>query len=83
MGLYLGKHRREKENIMTNTRPFPGALSLVNSTCTFEKYYEQLYAKAPALAWSLDADTGRRSALEEFFAKTPEERRTTVDSWVA
>ncbi|MFY2786961.1 hypothetical protein [Rhodococcus sp. KRD162] len=68
---------------MKDIRPFPGALSLVNSTCTFEKYYEQLYAKAPALAWSLDADTGRRSALEEFFAKTPEERRTTVDSWAA
>ena len=29
------------------------------------------------------ADTSRRSALEDFFAKTPEERRTTVDSWVA
>ena len=68
---------------MKDIRPFHGALSLVNSTCTFEKYYEQLYAKAPALAWSLDADTGRRSALEEFFAKTPEERRTTVDSWAA
>ncbi|MBM7245811.1 hypothetical protein HQO12_22925 [Rhodococcus fascians] len=68
---------------MTNIRPFPGALSLVESTCTFEKYYEQLYAKAPALAWTLDADADRRTALEEFFAKTPEERRTTVDSWVA
>jgi hypothetical protein len=68
---------------MTNIRPFPGALSLVESTCTFEKYYEQLYAKAPSLAWTLDADVDRRTALEEFFAKTPEERRTTVDSWVA
>ena len=68
---------------MTNIRPFPGALSLVESTCTFEKYYEQLYAKAPALAWTLDADVDRRTALEEFLAKTPEERRTTVDSWVA
>ena len=49
---------------MTNIRPFPGALSLVESTCTFEKYYEQLYAKAPALAWTLDADVDRRTALE-------------------
>ncbi|MCZ4076642.1 hypothetical protein O1W68_01680 [Rhodococcus sp. H36-A4] len=68
---------------MRSTPTFPGAQSLVNSTCTFEKYYQALYAQAPAVAWSLDTDLSRRSALEEFFAKTPEERQSTVDSWAA
>jgi hypothetical protein len=67
----------------TVTPIFPGAASLVHSTCTFEAYYAKLYANAPAVAWSLDADNDRRTALEEFFAKSPEERQMTVDSWAA
>ncbi|SNS42263.1 hypothetical protein [Rhodococcoides kyotonense] len=68
---------------MKSTQRFPGAQSLVNSTCSFETYYQALYTQAPAVAWSLDTDISRRSALEEFFAKTPEERQKTVDSWAA
>ncbi|MBY6413073.1 hypothetical protein HQ346_15805 [Rhodococcus sp. BP-252] len=68
---------------MKTTPRFPGAQSLVNSTCSFEKYYEALYSQAPTVAWSLDTDATRRSALEEFFAQTPEERQKTVDSWAA
>ena len=70
---------------MTNTATpiFPGAASLVNSTCTFDAFYAKLYANAPAVAWTLDADRDRRTALEEFFASSPEERRITVDSWAA
>lgn len=55
----------------------------MNSTCTFESYYAKLYASAPTVAWTLDADRERRVALEEFFAKSPEERQMTVDSWAA
>ncbi len=70
---------------MTNTATpiFPGAASLVNSTCTFDAYYAKLYANAPAVAWTLDADHDRRTALEKFFASSPEERQMTVDSWAA
>lgn len=67
----------------TATPIFPGAASLVNSTCSFEAFYAKLYANAPAVAWTLDADRDRRVALEEFFAKSPEERQMTVDSWAA
>lgn len=67
----------------TATPIFPGAASLVNSTCSFEAFYAKLYANAPAVAWTLDADCDRRVALEEFFAKSPEERQMTVDSWAA
>ncbi|AYJ48612.1 hypothetical protein [Rhodococcus sp. P1Y] len=67
----------------TATPVFPGAASLVNSTCTFESYYAKLYANAPTVAWTLDADRSRREALEDFFAKSPEERQMTVDSWAA
>ena len=51
---------------MTNTATpiFPGAASLVNSTCTFDAFYAKLYANAPAVAWTLDADRDRRTALE-------------------
>lgn len=68
---------------MTNVHPFPGARSLIDATCTFEKYYEELYDKAPALAWTLDADVSRRTALEAFFAETPAERAQIVESWAA
>ncbi|MGA9869842.1 MAG: hypothetical protein WBQ44_01655 [Rhodococcus sp. (in: high G+C Gram-positive bacteria)] len=70
---------------MTNTatHPFPGAASLVNSTCTFEAYYDKLYASAPAVAWTLDADRDRRTALEQFFALSPEQRQLTVERWAA
>ncbi|MDJ0393845.1 hypothetical protein QMK17_10935 [Rhodococcus sp. G-MC3] len=67
----------------TATPIFPGAASLVNSTCSFEAFYAKLYANAPAVAWTLDADQDRRTALEEFFAKSPEERQSTVDAWAA
>lgn len=67
----------------TATPIFPGAASLIDTTCTFDAYYAKLYANAPDLAWTLDADRERRSALEEFFAKSPEEREMTVRSWAA
>lgn len=55
----------------------------MNSTCSFESFYAKLYANAPSVAWTLDADRERREALEDFFAKSPEERQMTVDSWAA
>lgn len=67
----------------TATPIFPGAASLVNSTCTFEAFYAKLYANAPAVAWTLDADRDRRTALEEFFASSPAERQSTVERWAA
>lgn len=65
----------------TATPIFPGAASLVNSTCTFEAFYEKLYTNAPELAWMLDAERDRLAALEDFFAKSPSERQMTVDGW--